>query len=149
VILAFFYTYLYGGRRHTQLAIIDDIPAQSRIHSENRRTGSSKAGPSRKRDRDGQGDGGLSAKRGRLEVVEERDETADAGQMGRKRRDLTPESTQGNGDGVGAGKGKGKSKRARGKEKDTDQDGDGLEGSTKRQRTRGSQLSLPDVPIDS
>ena len=128
----------YGGRRHSQLATVDNTPTQSQLTNRtgHRASQSSGAGPSRKRIRDGQGDDGHgdpSNKRGRSDVDEEQDQLVDLEQVGQRRRDITPESMDGGGDGGRTGKGKGK--RARGKERAADQYGDGLEGTTKKRRT--------------
>lgn len=87
----------YGGRRHSQLATVDNTPTQSQLTNRtgHRASQSSGAGPSRKRIRDGQGDDGHgdpSNKRGRSDVDEEQDQLVDLEQVGQRRRDITPES---------------------------------------------------------
>lgn len=128
----------YGGRRHTQLAELDDIPTTShRIGDLEAGEGvrSTEAGPSRKRGQDPQEEGSGHSKRGNMEVAT--DNRIASQSEGRE---------QGDGPENGKGNEKGKGKRPRGKERMAEADAD-QNGATKRRRTQGSQPSLPGPPI--
>lgn len=125
----------YGGRRHTQLAIVDDTPSSD-----------TRPGPSRKRYLDRQ-DGGGSSKRGRIGGSDDGMAESLQGQNGQDRfegRDRqNGEQSDSRGRTVGIGRDNGIVGSSQGQKRPAGLDGEGSEEATKRRRTQDRELLLP------